>query len=170
MSVHSTLLHLLCSGRWQQSPSLSVITSLSMPYFVFLSFHPSSHTLAHMFKGSLALSTVLILAFYGSLKNFLSVPHSLVVKCIVAYLFPIPSDNRHYSVEFQILMFVPFWHAISFNYVQTRFLRKKKKVIFCDFYILNIFNRVPDLWLFFLHFSRSHFPHLFSWPPGSRSF
>lgn len=104
--------------RWQESPSLSVITSRSMPYFVFLSFHPSSHTLVHMVKGLHARWTVPFLALEGSLKNFLSVLHSLVVKCMAAYHFPIPSENRCCCVECQMLMFVPLRHSISFNYVQ----------------------------------------------------
>lgn len=35
--------------------------------------------------------------FMDPWTKILSVPHSLVVKCMVAHLFPIPSDNRHYS-------------------------------------------------------------------------
>lgn len=142
-----------------------------MPYFVFLSFHPSSHTLAHMFKISLALSTVLILAFYGSLKNFLSVPHSLVVKCMVAYLFSIPSDNRHYSLKFQILMFFPF--DMLFPLIMSRPKIIGKNVLFCDFYFLNLFNvcLISDYFssIFPIHTSLISFPGLRGLTPSNKA-
>lgn len=46
-----TLLPLLCSGGWQESPSLSLFTQLSIPYFIFLSFLPFFlHTCTHVYR------------------------------------------------------------------------------------------------------------------------
>lgn len=100
------------------------------------------HTLVHIVKGLRAQKTVPSLALEGSLKNFLRVLHSLVVKCMAAYHFQIPSENRCCCVECQMLMFVPLLHAISFNYVQIE--ESPKIFLFCDFHFLHLFSCVSD--------------------------